>query len=333
VSSVVSAETGVRPRHERAIVTGKPRMVMLRALGLGDFLAGVPAYRALARAFPGHYRVLAAPLALAPLARLCGGIDEVVDTAAFERLDRDLNDADVAVNLHGCGPQSHRMLLDAHPRRFLAFEHDAVPESSGGPPWEAGEHEVRRWCRLLRAFGIEAEETDLYLQPPSQQSFRETVLLHCGAASESRRWPAQRWIDLASRLRARNLRVLLTGTPAEFRRCRFIAKAAGIPMQQVVAGKTGLLDLCSLVAASASVICGDTGVAHLATALRTPSVVLFGPTPPSVWGPPEAPEHRVIWRGQKGDPHADCVDPGLASITVDEVMREFNALPLETRAS
>jgi ADP-heptose:LPS heptosyltransferase len=49
------------------------------------------------------------------------------------------------------------------------------------------------------------------------------------------------------------------------------------------------------------VICGDTGVAHLATAYGTPSVVLFGPMPPALWGPPpERRQHLVLWRGTGG---------------------------------
>ncbi len=47
-------------------------------------------------------------------------------------------------------------------------------------------------------------------------------------------------------------------------------------MTAVIAGKTGIVELCHVVNAARTVVCGDTGVAHLATALRTPSVLLFG---------------------------------------------------------
>jgi ADP-heptose:LPS heptosyltransferase len=75
-------------------------------------------------------------------------------------------------------------------------------------------------------------------------------------------------------------------------------------------------------------VCGDTGVAHLATALGTPSVVLFGPTAPARWGPPpDRPIHRVLWAGAEGDPHADRPDPGLLRIGVDDVLVELADLP------
>ena len=66
--------------------------------------------------------------------------------------------------------------------------------------------------------------------------------------------------------------------------------------------------------------CGDTGVAHLATAYRRPSVVLFGPVAPALWGPPPRPQHVVLWHGDgTGDPWGTDLDPALARITVDEV--------------
>ncbi|MDP8936461.1 MAG: glycosyltransferase family 9 protein, partial [Actinomycetota bacterium] len=89
----------------------------------------------------------------------------------------------------------------------------------------------------------------------------------------------------------------------------------------VLAGRTDVLELAAAVAAAARVVCGDTGMAHLATALGTPSVVLFGPTPPHRWGPPpERPRHRVLWTGRTGDPHGARPDPGLLQIPVAAVL-------------
>lgn len=324
------------PLHERrtAVVTSRPTLLILRALGLGDFLTAVPALRALARAFPAHYRILAAPLYLAPLASLCGAVDEVVDAEPLQPLDGGITDVDIAVNLHGRGPQSHRVILAAKPRRLIAFAHPEIPETAGSPEWRPDEHEIDRWCRLLRESGIPADVNDLEIAAPRGDArTRGAIVVHPGAASESRRWPADRWIDLCVRLRDQGYPVVLTGSAAEFRRCRFIAKGAHLPIESVLAGKTDLAELTCLVASARAIICGDTGMAHIATAVRTPSVVLFGPTSPRYWGPPaNRPFHRVIWRGRLGDPHAPFVDPGLASITVSEVIAELHALLHMARA-
>ena len=294
---------------------------MLRALGLGDFLTSVPALRALAEAFPEHRRVVAAPAALAPLVRLSGVVDGLVDTAPLAPLDPLLHGADVAVNLHGRGPQSHRILLDAAPGRLIAFRHAEVPESAGGPPWTPAEHEVRRWCRLLAASGIPADPNRLELPaPPGPPPVSRAVVIHPGAASAARRWPAERWAAVAA---AQDHPVVLTGTAAERELCQAIAARAGLPGTAVLAGATDLLGLAAVVAAARVVLCGDTGVAHLATAFGTPSVVLFGPVPPAEWGPPpDRPQHVALWTGGRGDPHAEEPDPGLLRITVDDVLAQ-----------
>jgi ADP-heptose:LPS heptosyltransferase len=302
-------------------------LLILRALGLGDLLTAVPAIRAIARAFPTHRRILAAPAYLEPLVNMCGGIDDLVDASPLEAIDSNI-EVDVAVNLHGRGPESHRILLALSPPRLIAFANGEIPQTKSFPQWRADEHEIDRWCRMLSESGITANPNDLELSVPHLDArSRGAIVVHPGAASESRRWPANRWIELCLRLRRGGHRVVLTGSATEFRRCRFIARAAHIPIESVLAGRTDLGELACVIHSARAIVCGDTGVAHIATAVRTPSVILFGPTSPRYWGPPPArPLHRVIWRGTIGNPHAPFVDPGLASITVDEVLAELHRL-------
>lgn len=307
--------------------------MVLRALGLGDLLTAVPALRALAAAFPDHRRVLAAPAALHPLVRLSATVDEAVDAAPLAALDRSLAGADVAVNLHGRGPQSHRVLLDSAPRRLIAFAHPDVPESAEGPPWSSTEHEVMRWCRLLRESGVPADPTALDLPAPPgppPPGVGGATVIHPGAASGARRWPPERWAAVARHETGQGRTVVVTGSAGERTLALEVAEMAGLPASAVLAGRTDVLGLASVIAAAGLVVCGDTGVAHVATALGTPSVVLFGPVRPSQWGPPpDRPRHVALWAGQLGDPHGQEPDPGLLRITVDDVCAALaQAMPI-----
>ncbi|MBD5635818.1 MAG: glycosyltransferase family 9 protein [Candidatus Eremiobacteraeota bacterium] len=305
------------------------RIVILRALKLGDFLTAVPAYRAIRRAFPSARIVLAAPREFGSLAELLdGAIDEVADTRELAPLPAHTHHADLGIDLHGAGPLSHRLLLATHPRRLIAFRNAAIPESADCAEHDAAEHEVYRWCRLLTHAGIPADPHDLDVRVPAvsvPKRVRGATLIHPGAASESRRWPVERWIDVARAERRLGRRIVITGGPGEIELARSIAAGAGIPSTHVYAGRTNLRELAALVAAAARVVCGDTGVAHLATAFHRPSVLLFGPTPPALWGPPSRPYHRVLWNGTTGDPHADRIDPGLAAIPSARVIAALDA--------
>lgn len=280
-------------------------MLVLRALGLGDLLTGLPALRALHRARPADRVVLVAPAVLAPLARLSGAVDALLPHAGLHdgpvRTD---GRPGLAVNLHGRGPESTALLRATRPQELWAF--------GPGPQWRDGEHEVDRWCRLLGHYGVAADPAELALPRPDRPSPAPgAVLVHPGAAAGSRRWPVDRFAAVAAALAADGHRVVATGGPAE----RDLAAAVGA---EVLA--PDLLGLAALVADAALVVCGDTGVAHLATAYRTPSVLLFGPTPPAEWGPRTGP-HTVLWTGNgRGDPHGTGPDPALLAITVDEVL-------------
>jgi len=324
-------EDGRAAGHATRRAEAAPRVLVLRALGLGDLLTAVPALRAIARASAGHAVTLAAPRALAPLVELIGGLT-LLDHHELDRpLPRCAHHAQVAVNLHGRGPRSHRRLLETHPERLVAFAHPDVARSREGPPWRPGEHEVHRWCRMLAAHGIPADPEDLALPAPPRPVPPDApgaTLLHPGAKDPARRWPITRWAAVARAERARGRTVLITGGPDERILARAVAERAELPCDAVLAGRTDLADLAALVAAAGRVVCGDTGLAHLATALGTPSAVLFGPVSPAEWGPPpDRPHHRVLWAGRRGDPHGRRPDAGLLAIRPADVLEQMEALP------
>ena len=165
-------------------------IVALRALGVGDLATAVPALRGLRAAYPDEELALAAPAWLAPLVRLIGGVDRLVDVPDLDSPPPALQPA-VAVNLHGRGPQSHRLLRATRPNRLLAFACDGFPE---GPQWTDGEHEVRRWCRMLRWHGVAADPTDLALSRPASDGVPVgATVIHAGAKAPERRWPPARF--------------------------------------------------------------------------------------------------------------------------------------------
>ncbi len=329
---------GRDPVRRGVLALSRPGPVLaLRALGLGDLLTGVPALRALRTALPGRPLVLAAPSALEPLVRLAGMADGMLDVTGVAAPPGRLPwpgkaPPDVAVNLHGRGPQSHRVLAGLRPGRLVGF--GSVEAGHAGPAWDPGEHETARWCRLVsECFGIPADPGDLLLpRPPVAAPVSRAVVVHPGAAFPARRWPVERFAEVARWAVARGFEVAVTGTPAERPLAERLRRLAGLPASAQLAGRTDLLGLAALVASARLVVCGDTGLAHLASAFRTPSVVLFGPTPPSRWGPPSGGPHEVVWHGAEcGDPWGDDVDPALLRVRAEEVVSR--AEPLLTRAT
>lgn len=316
-----------------AAATGRPTVLVLRALGLGDLLAGVPALRALRRAFPGHRTVLAAPAALREAAAATGAVDALFPAAAPGRGVPDLRHwpgppPELAVDLHGTGPLSRDALAALTPRRLLAY---ARPQGgAAGPRPRRSEHERERWCRLLRAHGVPADSGDLLLAaPPVASPAPDAVVLHPGADAVARCWPAKRYAQVAATLAAEGHRVVLTGGPGEDALVAAVAGAAGIGPDHLFTGGLPFSRLSALIASARLVISGDTGPAHLAAAHAVPSVTLFGPVPPSAWGPPPRRRHAVLWHtGPPGDPHGTAPDPQLLRVTVDEVLTAArNRLP------
>lgn len=297
-----------------------PRLLVLRALGLGDLLTAVPALRGIRRAFPEHRVHLALPAGLTEAALGTGAVDTVFPAEAPGRAVPSLAHwpgppPDVAIDLHGNGPESRDALAELHPGRLLAH---ALPD---GPSWRPQAHERERWCGFLHAYGIPADPLDLRLPRPATPSPAPgAVLVHPGAASGSRRWPGERFAAVVRCLRAAGHRVVLTGGPGEDALVRSVAERSGLPASDVLAGGLPHGELSALVAEAALVLSGDTGLAHLAVAHGTRSVTLFGPVSPRLWGPPPGPGHLALWRpGPPGDPHGRIPDARLLRLGTGEV--------------
>lgn len=334
-------------------------VLAFRALGLGDTYAAVPALRALRRGSDGARLVLAGPPSWGALLVEQGVVDAVLPAAGLEPLVWEGAPPELVVNLHGSGPESHRLLsrlvaqavasperpsepggdasemrgaarpAAAGGSRLVAFACPA-PGFREGPAWDPDEHEVRRWIRLASELGGSASPDDLRLDPPPGPPPRAgVVVVHPGAAFGSRRWPVERWQSVAAELARAGLPVVVTGTAEESHLTRAVAEAA--PGVADLGGRLTPRELAQLVGAARLLLSADTGLAHVATAYRTPSVTLFGPTDPAHWGPLVDPDvHQVLWSAEPGDPPGEPrgsrLDPRLARITADEVLARAETL-------
>lgn len=303
---------------------GKPELLVLRALKLGDLLVAVPALKALRREFPGHRLRYAAQGWLSDALGLVGGYELLPTHGLDEPLAIEPGVVDVAVNLHGSGPESAGRIDALKARRTIGHKngrHD-------GPTWRPDLHERERWVRLLEWHGIGADPLDLTLARPEVPSpVPGATVLHVGAAYGSRLWPAERFAAVAAALDRAGHHVVFTGGASEKDRAAEVCRLAGLPDGAILASRLGLGEFAATIAAARLVVSADTGAAHLASAYGTPSVVLFGPAPPGIWGPPPGP-HVVLTHAalRVGDTFADQPDPALLAVSVQDVLAAVRAL-------
>lgn len=298
----------------------RPVVLVLRALQLGDLLVAVPALRAVRRALPGHRLLLATSPWLAPVVDLIGGVDALVPASGLDLpLPFAPGDVDVAVNLHGRGPESAALVDRLRAR--LTVRH-ALRDGDAGPAWTEALHERVRWVRLTAAFGMPGNPADVRIARPSTPSPEPgAAVLHVGAAFPSRLWAVDRFAAVARALASAGRHVVLSGSPAERPRAEAVARLAGLPEDRVLAGATDLPGFAALIADASLVVTGDTGAGHLASAFGVASVVLFGPVPPERWGPPPGPHAALTHPALRvGRAFGDAPDPALAAVTVDEVL-------------
>jgi lipopolysaccharide heptosyltransferase I len=154
-------------------------------------------------------------------------------------------------------------------------------------------HVIYKNLHLLRVLGVESDRVSfpfVDVDSPAAGAVQTAdgggpfALLNPGAAWPNKRWPAERFGDVAAFLReVRGLRSIVLWGPGDEALAQAVVRASSGAARE--APPTGIADLLALSRAAALCVSGDTGPAHLATAVGTPAVGIFGPTDPDRNGP------------------------------------------------
>jgi lipopolysaccharide heptosyltransferase I len=299
-------------------------VLIVRLGALGDVIHAVPAAAALRRAFPDARIDWLVDAQHRGIVDLVTAIDRTVPldsptlagwTAALRAL-RGIP-YDIAIDLQGL-MKSAVLARASGAARVVGFsiwhlrEKTARPFYSDAHDAEDG-HVIRKNLRLLRAVGVEDDEIRFPLADVPSQALddlrrrippdRPFALINAGAAWPNKRWAPEGFGELATFLREECglTPVVLWGPGEELLADAVIAASANAA---IAAPPTRVADVVALARAAALFVSGDTGPLHIATAVGTPTVSLFGPTDPDRNGP-YAPGDVVVSRYEACGCHYD----------------------------
>ncbi|WP_444949668.1 glycosyltransferase family 9 protein [Micromonospora ureilytica] len=278
------------------------RIAVLRANALGDFIFALPALDALRGAYPSAEIVLLGAPWHAKLWRdRPGPVDRVlvvpptpgIRTADAGEPESSMDDFlaaatgaefDVAVQIHGGGANSNPLISRLGARLTVGLRADDAPPLDRWLRYVYYQHEVIRYLEVVALVGAPATTitpmlavTDADRAEAAQvlgPAGRPRVALHPGATDTRRRWPAERFAEVARALHGDGYEVLVTGTPSEQEVVDRVVAAAGVPVRPQV-GTLSLGGLLGCYADCALVVSNDTGPLHVAAAVGTPTVGIF----------------------------------------------------------
>jgi heptosyltransferase III len=325
-----------------------PRNILVIKLRyLGDVLLATPTLRALKAAYPmarltalvnrGTDEILAANPDVDDIIPLERGT--IIEQWRFAMAVRrrqfdmvvDLTDGDRAAFLTRISGAPVRIGFNAE-QRWTGRCYTTVVHG------DAAAHRIERDLAALRPLNLSVTDTipRLWLTREDESRAEEVianlplradqplVVIQPGARYWFKAWPSERFAELADRLTEQfRCQILVGGSQQEVELTQLVVKQAKSQLTTIA----GLLDIRALAAVlkrSALFVGNDSGVMHIATAVGTPVVALFGPSNPTEWGPRGGPA-EVIYKGldcrvcfhptcQRGE--QNC----MKLITVDEVM-------------
>ena len=325
----------ISPQARPLAVGQVDRIAVFRALHLGDFMCATPALRALKQRFPAAELTLIGLSWNRVLVPRFPYIDRFLDFPGYYDLEevpwddrrtrRFLLESqdyryDLAVQMHGNGRISNAFVAQLKARTSLGHR----PADAGWPRLLSVEledendqrddehvHQILRWLRLVGEVGAtgsaqlefpllqeDREEAVAVAKRAGIRLDRPLVGINPGGKGLDKRWPAERFAEVADHLVAETgAEVAITGIESE----RGLAVRIARMMRHrafVVAGETTIGGLAALMERMSLFVTNDTGSSHIAAALGTPSVTLFGPTDPAEWAPLDSNRHLALWSGR-----------------------------------
>lgn len=312
------------PAPARLFGDKPPRKIALfRALQLGDMLCAVPALRALRAAAPlAQVTLVGLPWATSFVKRFSRYVDELLVFPGFPGMPEQplhltsvphfLAEAqrqrfDLVLQMHGSGALSNPVAVLFGAERAAGFYRpgEYCPDPQTFMPWEERAHEVLRYTRLMEFLGIapQGEHLEFPLHDADYRALQRShlslpapgtyVCVHPGARLPSRRWLPQRFAEVADRLAAGGMKIVLTGSAEESGLVREVQRAMRMPALDLC-GRTELGALAALIAQARLVVCNDTGISHVAAAVATPSVIVSCGSDTQRWAPLDHARHRTV---------------------------------------
>lgn len=298
------------------------RIAIFRALQLGDMLCSVPALRALRHAWPAaRISLIGLPWAARFVERYASLIDELIvfpgaigfpeqeeTDAALPRFFAAMRERrfDLALQMHGSGGPANDIVRGFGAVASAGFHQPQETPEPGFIPWPDDLPEPHRYLALMRALGIEAHDDSLWfpLTPHDRCEYaaletrhgiepERLIVLHPGAQLPSRRWPPERFAEVADTLSSHGWQIAITGTSNEAAITAAVLGAMTAPALHLT-GSTTLGGLAALVARARLVVCNDTGISHVAAAMRTPSTVIASGSDTRRWAPLDRSRHHVL---------------------------------------
>lgn len=311
------------------------RVVLIRASRIGDFVCATPAFRALRHALPRAEITLVGLPFVEELVDRSPHLDRFVRFPGFPGMAEQFFDPelaieffarmqaerfDLAIQMHGSGANSNPFTLLCGARATAGFVRAGDPPGrlDAAFPYPASGHEVDRLLALCDFLGAPryGDETEFPLQPADHAiadallhgSKRPLIGVHAGTRDAIKRWKPERFAALASELSSRRGgTVIFIGGDEE----RAVVQGmipASIPCLDLT-GRTSLGVLGAVMVRLSVLVTNDSGPAHIAYALHTPTVTVFGGTSPLQWGSRGGP-HRIVAH------HVPCCPCELASCPI-----------------